>query len=219
MRGLSSVSVGGLVLTTALLAQGQAVSPDAAKQGKGGSNPAGQVAEQMLRQMDTNQDGKVSRGEFTSSPDYFNPLGVKKDGFIVLAEIRPGMGNLLRKDVPHVPPPRASTGLVPLTDLKTCTYQGKEGGLDPGGRNERPPAHEEACLRLARAVQPLDARGEPSADGRIVLLSIGMSNTTISSRPTRPPGSGCLDRPGERRPRRPPVAARQTSPPICLGRT
>jgi hypothetical protein len=121
MRTLSSVAASALVLAAALLARDQAVSPGAAKQGKAGLNPARQVAEQVLRQMDTNQDGEVSRGEFTSYPDYFDRLDANKDGFIVLAEIRPGMANLLRKDVPYVPPPRASTGLVPLTDLKTGT--------------------------------------------------------------------------------------------------
>src|SRR5205807_5801244 len=42
----------------------------------------------------------------------------------------------------------------------------------------RPAAHEAAGLELAKQVQPLDAEGKPGADGKIVLLSIGMSNTT-----------------------------------------
>ncbi|MBX6312910.1 MAG: hypothetical protein IRY99_08355, partial [Isosphaeraceae bacterium] len=76
------------------------------------------------------------------------------------------------------PMPRESVGLVPLTELGTGTYQGKPGGLYPGGSNRRPSAHEEAGLRLARAVRPLDREGRPADDGKIVLLSIGMSNTT-----------------------------------------
>jgi hypothetical protein len=67
--------------------------------------------------------------------------------------------------------------LIPLTDLGTKEYQGFPGGLYPNGKNERPPAHEAAGLELAKQVQPLDADGKPSADGKIVLLSIGMSNT------------------------------------------
>lgn len=69
-------------------------------------------------------------------------------------------------------------GLVPLNDLGTNTYNGAEGGLYPGGSNMRPAAHEAAGIQEARAVRPRDADGEPSDDGKVVLLSIGMSNTT-----------------------------------------
>jgi hypothetical protein len=72
---------------------------------------------------------------------------------------------------------QGTSKLVPLTDLGTEKYQGFEGGLYPGGRNTRPPEHEAAGLRLAAQVQPLDAAGRPSADGKVVLLAIGFSNT------------------------------------------
>jgi hypothetical protein len=78
-------------------------------------------------------------------------------------------------------PPRShvdSSNLVPLTQLGKGTYQGFPGGLYPGGKNERPPDHEAAGLALARQIQPLDAEGRPNAEGKIVLLSVGMSNTT-----------------------------------------
>jgi hypothetical protein len=67
-------------------------------------------------------------------------------------------------------PPRESTGMVPLSELGKGSYQGEEGGLYPGGANVPPPAHLNAGLAAARAVKPVD--------GKIVLLSIGMSNTT-----------------------------------------
>jgi hypothetical protein len=73
---------------------------------------------------------------------------------------------------------RTSVGLVPLEDLGTGTYKGFGGGLYPGGTNVPPPAYLAAGLRAARSVVPRDAGGAPSPDGRIVLLSIGMSNTT-----------------------------------------
>ena len=73
---------------------------------------------------------------------------------------------------------KTSVGLVPLSDLKTGEYRGRQGGLYPGGVNARPPAHEQAGLDQAGLVRPLDASGQPSAGGRIVLLSVGMSNTT-----------------------------------------
>jgi hypothetical protein len=68
--------------------------------------------------------------------------------------------------------------LRPLTELGTGKYQGYEGGLYPGGKNDRPAAHEKAGLRLAGQVVPRDAGGKPKADGKIVLLSVGMSNTS-----------------------------------------
>ena len=68
---------------------------------------------------------------------------------------------------------------IPLTDMNSGDrYHGYEGNLYPGGSNLPPAAHREAGLARARAVQPLDAAGRPDPAGRIVLLSVGMSNTT-----------------------------------------
>jgi Cu/Ag efflux protein CusF len=75
-------------------------------------------------------------------------------------------------------PPVDTSRLKPLTEMGTEKYQGYEGGLYPGGKNERPATHEAAGVALGRKVQPLDSAGKPSADGKIVLLSVGMSNTT-----------------------------------------
>ncbi len=74
---------------------------------------------------------------------------------------------------------------LPLTELGNQTYirMGGQatnftGGLYPDGSNQRPPAHEAAGLALAQQIQPLDANGNPdSRRGRIVMLSVGMSNT------------------------------------------
>ncbi|MDE3165600.1 MAG: SGNH/GDSL hydrolase family protein [Acidobacteriota bacterium] len=75
-------------------------------------------------------------------------------------------------------PARDSTGLAPLPDLAGGTYQGEEGGLYPGGRSTPPDAYLRAGLALAAQVAPLDGEGRPATGGRIVLLTIGMSNTT-----------------------------------------
>jgi hypothetical protein len=60
-------------------------------------------------------------------------------------------------------------------------YRGVEGGLYPGGARRRPAAHEEAGRALARRVEPLDRDGKPGAGGKVVLLTIGMSNTNQAS--------------------------------------
>src|SRR6202043_950757 len=51
--------------------------------------------------------------------------------------------------------------------------------LYPGGENSPPPEHLKAGLEIAKRVVPLNAEGHPASDGKIALLSIGMSNTTM----------------------------------------
>ncbi|HJQ23810.1 MAG TPA: hypothetical protein VKA60_07820 [Blastocatellia bacterium] len=74
---------------------------------------------------------------------------------------------------------QTSTGMIPLTDLGAGYYQGKQGGLYPDGANLRPAAHEAAGLQIAGNISPRKPGGRPSKKGRVVLLSIGMSNTTM----------------------------------------
>jgi hypothetical protein len=71
-----------------------------------------------------------------------------------------------------------SIGAVPLTELGSGTWQGFAGGLHPGGANVPTGAHLASGLARMAGVVPRDASGQPAAGGRIVLLSIGMSNTT-----------------------------------------
>lgn len=72
------------------------------------------------------------------------------------------------------------TGRVPLTDLGAGLYLGAyQGGLYAGGSNAVPNDHRQAGLARAAAVEPRDGTGAPAADGRIGLISIGMSNTTM----------------------------------------
>ena len=74
--------------------------------------------------------------------------------------------------------PKIVASLVPLDELNG-TYKGEDGGLYGGGKNTPPPAHLAAYLSASSKIQPLDAEGRPSPAGKIVLLSIGMSNTTM----------------------------------------
>jgi hypothetical protein len=65
---------------------------------------------------------------------------------------------------------QTSTGLVPLTDLGKRRYKGQRGGLYPNGLNHPGPPYLRQGLAAAKRVRPVN--------GRVVLVSIGMSNTT-----------------------------------------
>jgi hypothetical protein len=74
---------------------------------------------------------------------------------------------------------RTSVGFVPLNDLGAGVYLGQyQGGLYPNGSNEIPAAHLTEGLGRLALVQTRNVAGAPDAAGKIVLMSIGMSNTT-----------------------------------------
>jgi|GEM_PF-1697535 len=71
------------------------------------------------------------------------------------------------------------TGLVPISDLGTGMFNGWMGGLYPNGANAMPAAHKTAGMQMVSQVQCLNASGNPDPiNGKVVWLSIGMSNTT-----------------------------------------
>jgi hypothetical protein len=69
--------------------------------------------------------------------------------------------------------------IAPLPDRAYEFYKGFPGGLYPSFSNNPPPAHFTAGLNIAtNEIKPLDANGnEDEANGKIVMTSIGMSNT------------------------------------------
>jgi hypothetical protein len=73
------------------------------------------------------------------------------------------------------------TGRIPLPDMtSTQNYLGAQGGLYPGGGNQRPLAHEQTGRSIAvNQVLPRTPTGAISQDtGLVGFISIGMSNTT-----------------------------------------
>jgi len=74
----------------------------------------------------------------------------------------------------------ATTGLVPLPELRGQTYRGLEGGLYPGGVNQRPSPHQARGLYAADRIVPLDPEGRyDPAGGRIGFAAIGLSNARL----------------------------------------
>ena len=69
--------------------------------------------------------------------------------------------------------------MKPLTEMTADDkYKGEDGGLYGGGKNEPPAAQRAAAEKETAKIVPLDAAGKPAKDGRIVLVSISMSNAT-----------------------------------------
>lgn len=68
---------------------------------------------------------------------------------------------------------------TPLTEMGKSLYKDFAGGLYPETQNQLPIDHNNAGIELANTILPLDSEGLPDKNnGKIVLLSIGMSNTT-----------------------------------------
>ena len=88
---------------------------------------------------------------------------------------QPGAPGPGRNQEPPPPPPQ---NLVPLTEL-SGKYQGQDGGLYGGGKNAPSGELADRAKQAVAQVRPLDAEGKPAADGKIVMVSLGMSNTTM----------------------------------------
>ena len=78
---------------------------------------------------------------------------------------------------------------VPLNDLGSGNYLGYVGGLYPNGTITPPAAHAALGLSRAQAVTPRDITGTLDPAGKMVMVSIGMSNTTqeFCSKPSTKP--------------------------------
>jgi hypothetical protein len=70
-----------------------------------------------------------------------------------------------------------TVGNIPLNDLGKNTYHGYQGGLFPGGLNHPSNTGDYASdlLKTCKNIVPLDTFGNPSANGKIVFLSLGGS--------------------------------------------
>lgn len=101
---------------------------------------------------------------------------VQRDGKLLLQGMRlggqGGSGSTASSGKPSV-------GFKPLNEMSASDkYKGEDGGLYGGGKNDPPPAHRAAVAHESARIAPLDADGKPSNSGKIVLISISMSNAT-----------------------------------------
>lgn len=72
-----------------------------------------------------------------------------------------------------------TVGFKPLTEMSAQDkYKGEDGGLYGGGKNQPPEKHQAAAGKEAAKIVPLDADGKPAKDGKVVLISLSMSNAT-----------------------------------------
>jgi len=136
-----------------------------------------------------------SEEQFRQMLQRFPNADLNKDGALTSDEYRefrrqaPGRGAPeASRSVEAVEIPNTLSGVEPTAISKPLAdmtaedrYKGEDGGLYGGGRNSPPEAHFKAALAEAAKIQPLDAEGKPSPNGKIVLLTHGMSNTTIES--------------------------------------
>ncbi|MBZ5719918.1 MAG: hypothetical protein LAO03_06015 [Acidobacteriia bacterium] len=78
------------------------------------------------------------------------------------------------------PPPPPNGTKIPLMDMTASSnYLGFAGGLYENNTNTVPTDHNQAGLATVSQVVPRDASGNPSPNGKVVFLSIGMSNANF----------------------------------------
>jgi hypothetical protein len=119
---------------------------------------------------------KASRGEkLTPEEQKYFDRAIQE--FKKARDKKPGQGKPEPRKTDEQRKEQPSTGLKPLTEMSADDrYKGEDGGLYGAGRNEPPKAHQAAAREALKKITPLDAKGKPSPTGRIVFISLGMSN-------------------------------------------
>ncbi len=102
-------------------------------------------------------------------------------GAAVMATVIMAGSNVIASNAPrpNIDCTHTSVGLTPLNDLGSGSYHGYIGGLYINGTNFLPLDYRWMGRARTQLVLPRDASGQPNPNGKIVLLSIGMSNTTM----------------------------------------
>jgi hypothetical protein len=110
-------------------------------------------------------------------------------GLVLLGFTGPGMAQA--RSTVKLASNLADDSMIPLTDMGSSTYLGFSGGLYADGSNLMPAEHAKIGHAFARGILPRDIDGNPDPNGKYVLLSVGMSNTTQEFCHEVPGGDGC----------------------------
>lgn len=143
-----------------------------------GGNPVGQAGTVVTASLASGPTFSTLSGTLTATT---NGSGLASFGTLRL--VGPVGSYQLRFSAPGLAPVLSATfplgsasGRIPLTDMASATYKGFTGGLYPNGSNTIPSTHATVGAARARSVRRLNQAGSPSAGGKYVLLSIGISN-------------------------------------------
>ncbi|WP_420643461.1 hypothetical protein [Candidatus Leptofilum sp.] len=120
--------------------------------------------------------------ELVSKQTKWTNLSIKRPSWwLILVLLLLGVaGWLVFRRLTAVQMGQPSVGLTPLTELGSGTYHGAQGGLYPGGSNERPFTHEAVGIEIAKSIRPLATDGTvDEQNGKIGFVAVGMSNTSM----------------------------------------
>ena len=162
--------VGGLVCVSGGIAESQSKTgkPPAAEAGK--AEPAIDF-DKAYKLFQRRKGGEKLSAEDNAYVERALEARKKQNG-------QPGAGQPNARNLP-APTPRETVGFKPLSEMSaTDRYKGQDGGLYGGGLNVPPAEHARAAEKELARIQPLDAQGKPSPDGKIAFISISMSNAT-----------------------------------------
>lgn len=103
--------------------------------------------------------------------------GLVSDGEVLITATYLGNTTSTLVTVSHAP----LADNIPIMDMKsTDTYMGFSGGLYENSTNTPPTDHHDPDgVAFGKQVQPLDINGNPSANGAIAFISVGLSNTSL----------------------------------------
>lgn len=102
--------------------------------------------------------------------------GLMSDGSVLITGTYQGNTASTLLTVSHA----ALASNTPLMDMTaTQTYMGYAGNLYENNSNSAPSDHSADGVTLGGQIQPLDVNGNPSTNGAIAFISLGLSNTSL----------------------------------------
>ncbi len=102
--------------------------------------------------------------------------GLMSDGSVLITGSYQGNAASTLLTVSHAP----LAHNTPIMDMTAGqTYLGFSGNLYENNSNSAPTDHDTDGVNIGKQIQPLDINGNPSANGAIAFISLGLSNTSL----------------------------------------